>query len=112
METKTVAIATLSHYINNAAMAISGRAQLIKMLVKNSAIIDDDDKLDPIVDIIEKSIRKILAVLAELRDLTNLEELEKYSSSNAINIDDRVRERLQKMDKETTEVLTNPLLSK
>jgi putative nucleotidyltransferase with HDIG domain len=57
METKTVAIATLSHYINNAAMAISGRAQLIKMLLGNGVLTDEGKRLDPIVDVMEKSVK-------------------------------------------------------
>ncbi|MFW9770081.1 MAG: HDOD domain-containing protein, partial [Candidatus Thorarchaeota archaeon] len=40
LETKNIAIATLSHYINNAAMSISGRGQLIKMLIKNGTVVD------------------------------------------------------------------------
>jgi putative nucleotidyltransferase with HDIG domain len=108
METKNVAIATLSHYINNSTMAISGRAQLIKMLMNNGTIIDKDGRIDPILEVIQKSIKKIMAVLAELRDLNNLEELEKYASSQAINIDDRVMQRLEKMEEESQEILTNP----
>lgn len=98
METKNVAIATLSHYINNAVMAISGRAQLIKMLMENGAIIDNEQKLNPVVDVVEKSVRKIMAVLYELRELTNLEEMEKYSESKALNIDDRIKRRLLEME--------------
>jgi len=98
METKNVAIATLSHYINNATMAISGRAQLISMLVTNGVIVDEEKRLDSILEIIEKSIKKIMAVLMEMRDLTNLDEMEKYSDSKAIKIDDRVKERMSRME--------------
>ncbi|MEE9441390.1 MAG: HDOD domain-containing protein [candidate division Zixibacteria bacterium] len=98
METKNVAIATLSHYINNAAMAISGRAQLLKMLRDRERIIDKDDRLDNILEVVEKSLKKIMAVILELRDLTNLEEIEKYSESNAICIDDRVQSRLKELE--------------
>jgi hypothetical protein len=108
METKNVAIATLSHYINNAAMAISGRGQLLKMLVDRGTIVDPDKKLIPVADVIEKSVRKIMAVLQELRELTNLEDMEKYSDSKAINIDDRVKERLKKMDEYGIDEVTAP----
>ena len=101
MELKNVAMATLSHYINNAAMAISGRAQLIKLLREKGTIQDEEGKLESIVDVMEKSIRKIMAVLYELRDLANLEDIEKYSESKAINIDDRIAERVRQMEHDT-----------
>ena len=97
METKNVAIATLSHYLNNSTMAISGRTQLIKMLIGKGAIVDKEEKMDHILDVVEKSVFKILAVLAELRDLTNLEDMERYSESKAINIDDRISQRMKEM---------------
>ena len=106
LETKNIAIATLSHYINNAAMAISGRGQLIKMFVDKGTVIDPDKRLEPVIEVVEKSVKKIMAVLEELRDLTNLEEIQKYSDSQAINIDDRVKARLQKMDENSSDVIT------
>ena len=105
METKTVAIATMSHYINNAAMAISGRGQLIRMLRDRGSIIDQENRLAPITDVIEKSVKKILAVLEELRDLTDLEEMQKYTDSQAINIDDRLKERLSRTEEEPQDVI-------
>lgn len=98
METKNVAVATLSHYINNAAMAISGRAQLLKLLKDRERLIDKDDRLDSVLEVVDKSLKKIMAVILELRDLTNLEEIEKYSESNAICIDDRIQERLKELE--------------
>ncbi|MFH1699955.1 MAG: HDOD domain-containing protein [Candidatus Zixiibacteriota bacterium] len=98
METKNVAIATLSHYVNNAAMAISGRVQLLKMLKDQGKIIDNDGRFDNILEVVEKSLKKIMVVILELRDLTNLDEIEKYSDSNAICIDERILERLKDFD--------------
>ncbi|MCP4567913.1 MAG: HDOD domain-containing protein [FCB group bacterium] len=98
MEAKNVAIATLSHYLNNSTMAISGRAQLIKMMIDKGTIVDKEDKMDHLLGVVEKSVLKILAVLAELRDLTNLEDMERYSESNAINIDDRIACRMVEME--------------
>jgi len=106
METKNVAIATLSHYINNAAMAISGRGQLINMLVDKGTVVDDKQRLKPIAEVIDKSVRKIMAVLQELRDLTNLDDMEKYSDSKALNIDDRIKQRLLRMESEGIDDVT------
>jgi signal transduction histidine kinase len=106
METKNVAIATLSHYINNATMAISGRSQLIRMLVANGSIVDKENRLTAILDVIENSVKKVIAVLYELRDLTNLDEMEKYSESKAINIDDRIKQRMTQIEGDLSEIMT------
>jgi HD-like signal output (HDOD) protein len=108
METKNVAMATLSHYLNNATMAISGRTQLIKMMVNNGAIRDAKSELDPVLEVIEQSVKKILAVLCELRDMTSLEDMEKYSESKAINIDDRIMERMKQMEKTADQIIVLP----
>lgn len=108
LESKNVAMATMSHYINNAAMAISGRGQLIKMMIEKGSVVDAENRLRPVIDVVEKSVRKILAVLEELRDLTDLEEMEKYSDSQAINIDDRLRERLTRMEENPQDVVLEP----
>jgi len=108
MEAKNVAMATLSHYLNNATMAISGRTQLIKMMVDNGAIRDNKNELNPILEVIEQSVKKILAVLYELRDLTSLEDMEKYSDSRAINIDDRIMERMKQMEKTADQIIVLP----
>jgi HD-like signal output (HDOD) protein len=97
LETKNVAMATLSHYVNNAAMAISGRAQLIRMLKGKGNIVDPENRLDTVLQVVDKSIKKIMAVLSEMRELTNLDELEKYSESKAVNIDERIRQRMEQM---------------
>jgi putative nucleotidyltransferase with HDIG domain len=111
LETKNIAIATLSHYINNAAMAISGRSQLMRMLITKGEIDDQNKRLDPVMEVMDKSVQKILAVLEELRELTNLDEMEKYSESMAINIDDQIKARLANMDDVPTDVITEPAAS-
>lgn len=105
METKNMAIATMSHYLSNAGMAISGRAQLIKMLMKKGSVVDKNAKLDPILDVIEMSVKKINAVLNVLRELTDIESMEKYSQSKALNIDDRIQEELKAMEKDSGVVI-------
>ncbi|NMC43990.1 MAG: HDOD domain-containing protein [candidate division Zixibacteria bacterium] len=111
LETKNVAMATLSHYVNNAAMAISGRAQLIRMLKGKGDIVDPENRLDVVLQVVDKSIKKIMAVLSEMRELTNLEELEKYSESLAVNIDERIRQRMEKMSDDVGLELTKAPLS-
>ena len=93
-------------------MAISGRGQLIKMLVDNGTVADKDKRLEPVIQVIEKSVNKILAVLEELRDLSNLDEIEKYAASQAINIDDRIKKRLIEMENDTNDRVTTKAAEK
>jgi len=97
IKSKNIAVATLSHYINNAATAISGRIQLIQMLLKNGEIVDNTNKLGPAMETIDTSLIKILAVLAELKSLTSLEEAPFHKDSSTINIDTKIQRRISQM---------------
>jgi HD-like signal output (HDOD) protein len=90
-----IAIATLSHYLNNIATAISGRVQLLQMGLDLGDLVDKSGKVSVALDVIDSSIAKMLAVLTELKSLTRLEGHDFYSNSDALNIDQRIRERLQ-----------------
>lgn len=105
LETRDIAVATLSHYLNNAVMAIYGRSQLLRMKLEkgeSQAIIEE---LPNNLDVIDRSIKKIVAVLVELKNLKPLDELEFLNSSRAVNIDDRIVERLKKMESESDLVM-------
>jgi putative nucleotidyltransferase with HDIG domain len=90
-----IAIATLSHYLNNVATAISGRVQLMQMQLQNGDLVDKKGKMPQALEVIEASINKMMAVLTELKTLTNMEDEAFYNSSDAINIDERIKQRLQ-----------------
>jgi len=98
MRSKNIAIATLSHYINNAATIISGRTQLLQMMLESGEISDKSGKMDGALHVIESSLAKITAVLAELKDLTSLDDAKFYNDSDALNIDENVRRRMGEME--------------
>lgn len=93
-----IAIATLSHYLNNIATAISGRVQLMQMQLQTGDLVDKKGKMPQALGVIDASINKMMAVLTELKTLTELEEEAFYNSSDAINIDERIKERLKLED--------------
>lgn len=98
-ESKAIAIATLSHYLNNAAMAISGRSQILRMQHKkndHNVLMAD---LPKSLDIIDRSIRKMTAVLAEIAEISPIDKVEFLSTSQALNIDDRIARRMAEMEK-------------
>ncbi|SYZ74116.1 hypothetical protein TRIP_C60386 [Candidatus Zixiibacteriota bacterium] len=105
LEAKQVAISTLSHYINNASMAISGNAQVIRMSLKHKTPAELAEMLPRMLDIIDHSVHKIVAVLEEISDLNSLDSIEFYDQSKILNIDDRLERRLARLQKDSGIVL-------
>jgi putative nucleotidyltransferase with HDIG domain len=111
IESKNIAIATLSHYLNNAAMAIYGRSQLMRMLYDKGKTDKIIENLDSALDIIDKSIKKITAVVSEIKDISPIDKIEFYNMSQALNIDDRIEKRMQEMEKESSLVLPDEAMN-
>ncbi len=110
IEAKNIAIATLSHYLNNAAMAIYGRSQLMRMLYEKKKIDKILDNLGNTLDIVDKSIKKITAVVSEIKEISPIDKIEFYNMSQALNIDDRIEKRMKDMEKESSIVLPDEAL--
>jgi putative nucleotidyltransferase with HDIG domain len=104
-EAKAIAMATLSHYINNAAMAIYGRSQLLRIRVKKDGLAALQGTLPSTLDVIDRAINKIVAVLAEMKDISPIDEVEFLSTSKAMNMDSRIQKRLEAMEKDSGIVL-------
>jgi putative nucleotidyltransferase with HDIG domain len=100
-ESKTVAMATLSHYMNNIAMAIYGRSQMMRMQLEKDKTGVLMEQLPTTLDVIDKSIQKMVAVLAEMKDISPIDEIKFLSTSKAMNIDDRIEKRMKKIDTES-----------
>jgi len=98
LKSKNIAIATLSHYINNAATIISGRTQLMQLMVSSEELNNPDNKVSDALRVIETSLSKIMVVLAELKELTNLDNVKFYNNSDAIDIDENVRKRMAALE--------------
>ncbi len=97
LESKKVAISTLSHYINNASMAISGNCQVLKMLIETRNPGEVVAAMPKVLDIISQAVFKIAAVLEELSELNSLEGIEFFSKSKIIDFDVRIKSRMEKM---------------
>jgi signal transduction histidine kinase len=97
LEARQIAISTLSHYINNAVMIISGQAQVLRMSLGGKSA-DEIEKMIPrLLDCIDDSVRKIVAVLDEISETNVLDDVEYFEQSKVLNIDDRIKERLHKL---------------
>ncbi len=101
IESKNIAMATLSHYLNNSVMAIFGRTQLVRMQLEKNQEDVVCEKLPEMIDRIEQSVHKIVAVIEEMKDVSPIGQKKFDSMSKAMNIDDRIEKRLAMMKEET-----------
>ena len=105
LEAKDVALSTLSHYVNNAAMVISGHVQLLNQLQEQDKLAEMSAQVPRTAKMISKSIWRIVAVMQEMREISPLEQIEYFQMSKAMNIDDRIDDRLRKIAEELDTVL-------
>lgn len=94
LEAKRIATSTLSHYINNAAMEISGHSQLIRMATGKKSGEELKGLLPRELDIIDQAVKKVVAVLQEITELNMLDEMEFFEKSKILNIDKKIKERI------------------
>ncbi len=98
IQSKNVAMATLSHYLNNAAMAVYGRSQIMRLLAnsgKNDKLLE---QLPDTLDVIDRAVMKIVAVLEEMREVSPIDDESFYNVSKALNLDDKLAQRLDDMN--------------
>ncbi len=97
LESKNMALATLSHYLNNAVMAIYGHSQIIRLHLDKNQIDKLITSLPSQLEVMDKSVKKIVAVLEEMKDISPVDQNDLHSLSQALNIDDRINQRLDEM---------------
>jgi len=97
MESKNIAMATLSHYLNNAVMAIYGRSQILRMMLNRGQTEKLVEQLQEDLSKIDLSVKKIVAVLEEMKEVSPIDQQKFNSMSRAMNIDDRIQKRLAKL---------------
>ena len=100
VESKNIAMATLSHYINNSLMAIYGRTQLLGQLMAKGSVDKVMGMLPENLNVMERSIRRITAALDEIKDISPIDEVEFYAMSEAMNLDDRIEARVKTFEEE------------
>jgi HD-like signal output (HDOD) protein len=111
-ENKAVAMATLSHYLNNAVMAIYGRSQMIRIQLRKHENESVLEKLPSGLNVIDTGVKKIVAVLAEMKEISPIDEIEFLSTSKAMNIDDRIQRRMEELDHDSGIVLPEEVANK
>jgi HD-like signal output (HDOD) protein len=95
LESLHIALATLSHYINNAIMNISGQCEILQLLHRNG---DKDrvfEKIPSLNESIRLSTKRISVVLQELSNISSMEKISYIRNSRAIDIEKSLKERLE-----------------
>ncbi|UCD16607.1 MAG: HDOD domain-containing protein [Candidatus Zixiibacteriota bacterium] len=97
LEAKQIATSTLSHYINNAAMEVSGHSQIIRLALKGKNNDEIVAMLPRELDVLDNAIQKITAVMEEISELNLLDEVQFFEKSKILNIDEKIKERIVKL---------------
>lgn len=105
IESKNIAIATLSHYVNNAAMAMYGRTQLLRQRFNKGDVQRTLEILPTSLNVIDNAIRKTVAVIAEIKEISPIDDVEFYNMSQAMNLDDRIERRMKELANDSGLVL-------
>lgn len=111
IQQKNVAMATLSHYLNNAVMAISGRSQLMRLYLEKGNSEKIIEGMNGSLQTIDNATKRIIAVLEEMKEITPIDKVDFYNMSEAMNIDERIERRLKTMSKETGLVIPEEIPS-
>ncbi|OQX91951.1 MAG: hypothetical protein B6D58_05445 [candidate division Zixibacteria bacterium 4484_95] len=94
LESLKIAIATLSHYINNATMNIQGKCEILHLFLNKKDIKTLVSNLPSSLESIGKSIKKISLVLDELSNISSMEKINFFHFSKAIDIEKSIKDKL------------------
>lgn len=100
MESRNVAMATLSHYLNNAVMAAYGRSQIMR---RQLALGETEKLLEQMphnLDAIDDTVKKVVAVLKEMQEISPIDQERFLDMFNSLDIDDLIEKRLNQMASE------------
>ena len=95
LESLHIALATLSHYINNSIMNISGQCEILQLLHRNGDKDQVFEKIPSLNESIRLSTKRISVVLRELSNITSMEKISYFKNSRAIDIEKSLKERLE-----------------
>lgn len=97
IESRNVAMATLSHYLNNAVMAAYGRSQIMR---RQLALGQTDKLLEQMphnLDAIDDTVKKVVAVLKEMQEISPIDQERFMDMFDSLDIDDLIEKRLNQM---------------
>ena len=78
-------------------MEISGHSQILRMALDSKTPEEICATLPKELDVIDKAIQKTVAVMEEISELNILDEMEFFEKSKILNIDDKIKERIDNL---------------
>ena len=95
LESLHIALATLSHYINNATMNISGQCEILQLLHRKGDKNEVFEKIPSLNESIRLSTKRISMILRELSNIASMEKISYFKNSRAIDIEKSLKEQLE-----------------
>jgi len=89
-----IALATLSHYVNNAMMSIRGQSEVMHLLFSRGDSEQAFSRIPAMTESVENAIERISIVLEELSNIISMETVSYFRNSKAIDVDKSLKERL------------------
>jgi len=96
---RTIA-ATLAHYINNASAVIVGGAERVQRSIAKGKVIENENTVSNYLDIAVNSVDKITKFLKVLTNMSRFDTTRYTDEASILDIEDRLREQLEAIDKE------------
>lgn len=94
LDSLRMAMATLSHYINNSIMSISGQGEFLQLLYDNGDKERAFERIPEMTHAVIKTVRKVSVILDELSKISDLKKIKYFEDSIAIDIDNEIKARL------------------
>jgi HD-like signal output (HDOD) protein len=94
LESLKIALATLSHYINNSTMNIQGKCEMLNLLHSQKDTNKINSNLPQYMDSMQKSVKRISLVMEELSKLSSIDTLKFFSHSKGIDIETDIKNKL------------------
>jgi HD-like signal output (HDOD) protein len=94
LESLKIALATLSHYVNNSTMNIQGKCEMLNLLHSRNESDKLNANLPQYLESMQKSVKRISLVLDELSHLSSIDTLTFFSHSKGIDIETDIKNKL------------------
>jgi len=91
LDSLRMAMATLSHYINNSIMSISGQGEFLQLLYDKGDRERAFEHIPEMTRAVIKTVKRVSAILDELSKIRDLNKIKYFKDSIAIDIDNEIK---------------------
>lgn len=94
LDSLRMAMATLSHYINNSIMSISGQGEILQQLYEKGDKERAFERIPEMNNAVIKTVKRVSIILDELSQIRDPNKIKYFKDSIAIDIDNEIKARL------------------